>query len=162
MSNLKNQFEMKNLSVIILGAFALVFILFACQNKATKNVNDSSCSESIVSKISIDSLQGEFVPVPLDWNEVVLALFISDEQTCELLVGYRVPKYSAIATFAHRKIVVVGANGCWNRKMQTVFVTSDGRNMKLVPAYPPNSVSPMPNKPFKDKPLKTSEQVPLR
>lgn len=150
---------MKNLSIIIVGAFVLLFILFACQNEAN-NLKNNSYAESVVSQLIVDSLQSEFIPVSLEWNEVVLALFIVDDQTCELLVGYRTSKYSAIATFAHRKIVVIGTNGYWNRKAQTIFVTKDGRNMKLVPAYPPNSVSPMPKKPFADKPLQAAEPLP--
>ena len=157
-----NQFEMKNLSIIVMVAIALVASLFACQKDNETKVYVNTYENSVITEINVDSLQGAYIPIQLDWNERVLASFLTDDYTCELLVGYRMPKHSAITNFAHRKILVIGHSGHWDRKSQSIFVLKNGKGMRLVPSYPPNSASPMPRKPFTDKPLKAAEEVPLR
>lgn len=153
---------MKNLIIIVLVAIALIASLFACQKDTKAKVDVNTCENSVITEINVDSLQGTLIPVQLDWNERVLASFIADDHTCELLVGYITPKYSAIANFAHRKIIVFGKSGHWDRKLQSAFNFDDGKRANLVPAYPANTVSPLPKKPVHDEPLKTAKELPLR
>ena len=152
---------MKNLSIIVLMAIALVASLFSCQKDKKAKVDVNTYENSVITEINLDSLQGNLIPVHLDWNERVLASFIADDHTCELLVGYITPKYGIIANFAHRKIIVFGKSGHWDRKRQSAFNFDDGKRASLVSSYPANTVSPLPKKPVHDEPLKTAKELPV-
>ncbi len=153
---------MKNLIIIVVGAIALIASLFACQKSQSAKTESNACENNVITEISVDSLQGNLIPVQVDWNERILTLFVADDHTCELLIGYQTPKYSSFANVAHRKVVLVGKLGYWDKKAPSVFVFDNGKRAKLVPAYPANSTAPMPKQPRTDKPLRAVEELPLR
>ena len=154
-----NLFEMKNLIIILAGAFMLIVTLFSCKNG---NSQIFEKGENSVAVINVDSLKGKYLPIALDWNERILAVFIENDNTCELTIGYITAKFSALSTFAHRKIILVGENGHWDKKMYDTFEFADGLRMKLIPSYPANSTSPISPIPQPDKKLSPVEEVPLR
>ena len=150
---------MKNLIIIVVGALMLVAILFSCRQTVslpeTKNENN-------ISVLCVDSLKGKYLPVELDWNERILAVFIDNANTCEITIGYITAKFSALSTFAHRKVLLIGKNGHWDINRRDIFVFNDGLRMKLVPSYPVNSASPMPPISKPDKRLHPVDEVPAR
>ncbi len=147
---------MKNLIIILFGA-----CLLACHNSTSAQVENSTYANSVITKVNIDCLQGKVIPVYLDKNERVFASFIANDNTCELLVGYIVPKYNEVANFAHRKIVIFGKSGRWDRNLQTTFKFKDGHKARLVPVYSESPLSIIPKKSTIDDPLDTPEEFPI-
>ena len=152
---------MKKLFFIVLGASALVFILFACHNDKTNKIENITYEKSVVSVVNVDGLNDKRIPVQLGRNERILASFINDDYTCELLVGYITPKYNVVSNFSHRKIIVTGKSGHWDRKKQTTFVFNNGKQANIVPIYQTNEILPMAKQPLNDNPLEIAEELPM-
>ena len=127
---------MKKCIISVLCVALLFVCALTCQNN--KEPEPSFTSKSAV--IRIDSIKENYFPVQLEWDERVLASFVVNDSICELLIGFANSNSRTLETKAHRKIILLGINGHWDKKTHKYFFFNNGKELKIALSYPTNRI----------------------